>query len=690
MTDFFKKCLYKHTPLFLSVILIIVSMIVFAAGLKFGYGAVSSVAVMFFSVGCILLLCNISAMSNFVWHNIFLVIIFVCGVLSYCSYYNGVYDDTQNSSFYRKAFSAIHNSSSVAAAFFPSRGEYEIANNGTDEDKEIEGTTLVGYGLFHVFVYIFFGYFLIGVWGFRFINRVRFAFSSCSRQHFFWCESIEPKMLAMAKSFNENDLCSQITFSISEMKYIDSDLKTVFRDMNHEGFCLKLRKDGQVHDRKKCLNAAEHFFISDNFYWNIDQAEAFLRKRAEKKCRRQVKIYIRINNDVGKRYFTNWADSYCKEKNVEIILFDETAMLARKFVKEFHMLQTLPPNAVNHETARIKDGNSFKVLMIGFGGIGKTLLEYIVCDSQFLLENGKKIPFSADIIDSNAAMCDLYRTQCKDVCSDFGFSFKNWQVPSKEFYDFINDYKKLKEYNRIVVALGDVGLNIDTVELLENVIRKNIDLNAADPYEEFDSWKNKIVLVSPELDCSVFAKRTDKEVFSVFGGNYEVYKDFDQLDREVIANAKAINHRYSLFADSKITANEAWLQCDMYNKDSSIASAFGFYNLKLLLGDTVPEGEKYNQWKKACGEMEHLRWMAYVRLCEGMSSWKKTSSRTVSANQRDFMRHAAIADFDELPELDKQFPEKAPFQEKDIVIIDIFKDWCQKQAAENQSAFADK
>jgi hypothetical protein len=66
----------------------------------------------------------------------------------------------------------------------------------------------------------------------------------------------------------------------------------------------------------------------------------------------------------------------------------------------------------------------------------------------------------------------------------------------------------------------------------------------------------------------------------------------------------------------------------------------------------------------------------------GIRTWAREDIPAGAAKPNDIenhMRHAALVDFAELPEVDKHFPGRRPLQDNDYDIIDLLKEGINKK-----------
>lgn len=728
---------------------------------------------------CLLIVFTLHRFAIFQRHatrNLIFLIIFILGICSYLQLTEATPGSTEistveNNSLARKIYLAIHNGNIAIAAFFPSRGAYEINGDGTINGAPLPTNIIGWYILFHACAYIFAGYFFMSLWGYRTINRLQFFLTRDDEKNIFWCITPTPRMMILAEDILKNaGSPSQPVFSVEENEIPDS--APLFQDMNFHDFCLKLRKPGQFHEY--CITAAKHFFLTENDDWNMNMANLLLRERERKHITTQTRLYIKISDNVRELFFNRWADANNKPGEVEIILIHESEIIAGKFIQEYPMLDTVAEK-IDTQTATIADAE-FKVLVIGFGNIGRSVLKHIICDCQYIRSlNGTtvdnrprkqgiisrdeseytdqmdRVPFSADIIDHDEDVWNVFRHEFPDACQRFNLNFTQMKVLSGEFFQL--QWENLKNYNRIIVALGDAVLNMEVAANLEKIIRKNIPLpgtgNAVqqqEPSEILMEIKKRLFVISPEITQQKIPGHElyhhNDNLFHLIADNYEIYRYDCIVEERLSYMARLIDLGYNInfrkkenkSADEKISfalykqlmkvhhfplipSNYSFADfchlplnqkkrimrswhikyCDgelktatMASRKSSRAAAANLRNILLLLGlNDESFSTHYDNriaadpvLKNTLGRTEHLRWIAFS-LLEGNTLWKNPvkNDQFEKANQSiPYYRHAALVEWDELPELDRIFSEGKTFRKKDLEIIEnlamIYQEYC--------------
>ena len=596
----------------------------------------------------------------------------------------------------RKTFLAIHNGNISVASFFPSRGSYEISGNGFVDDVPMNNKILGLYVLFHACAYIFAGYFFMSLWGFRTINRLQFFLARDCEKNVFWCFEPKPWMIMLAKDILLNaGTPSQPVFSVAEENA--SDPSALFQQMNFYGFCLKLRKPGQVHEY--CLSAAKHFFLTENPDWNVSMADTLLKMREQHQITSLVRLYIKVSDHARELFFNRWADRNNKPGQVEIILVNESEMIAEKFVQEHPMLDTIS-GKIDTESATVAD-SEFKVLIIGFGNIGRAILKHTICDCQFidssfgekehcwkpglvLRENRdyhhpkERVPFSADILDCRKEVWDVFEHDHHEACERFNLKFTQMAVLTEDFYKL--KWENLKNYNRIIIALGNAELNIEVAAAIEKIVRKNVALPTSgearpaeeDPQKLFAEMAKRFFVISPEIqgDCTSPESQSDRNLgiyhggdnlFNLVADNYEVYR-YDYIVEEKLSfMGKLIDLGYNINFKSHKNSAES-------EADKAYEKLMEQYHLPF-----IPRSYSFSDFfcpSRSVEEKQRImsswypRYDAQKKRLQAATMSDRKSSRASAANLRNIIRLLGLNENDLAAHYEKAISGEGEEKEK--------------------------
>lgn len=291
-----------------------------------------------------------------------------------------------------------------------------------------------------------------------------------------------------------------------------------------------------------------------------------------------------------------------------ILAFDEYELAARL------MMQTLPPCETIQFDEYGRAKQDFEVLMIGFGKMGRAVLNALVMNGQFCGST-----FRADIFDASAQNGILHD---HEILRRYDVHFHAENGKSDGFYAFLNAHKDAVRY--IVVCTG--------------AERENREIA-----RDIREWLQKRGAVPSIVQCTskglVFSYAEGKETShqSIYGSSA---LDIGRIDRM----AMAINQAYC--KDSGKTPRENWKQCDYFSRMSSRASA-DFYPAMLKAAGKTAEQIMDGKWTPS-EEMlenlaitEHLRWCAFHFVMGFRPMNEQEYARRISQYQMDIRETGA-------------------------------------------------
>lgn len=261
-----------------------------------------------------------------------------------------------------------------------------------------------------------------------------------------------------------------------------------------------------------------------------------------------------------------------------VMAFNEYELAARL------MVQKLPPCDTIRFDEHGRAREDFGVLMIGFGRMGRAVLDALLMNSQFAGST-----FRADIFDENAQNGMLYD---HEILKQYDVRFHAHNGKSDALYAFLNERKDTLRY--IVLCTGNAKENREIAR-------------------DLSYWMEERNAEPAIVQCT-----GEGLVFTYPGENGQVYQsiyDSDALDLERIDRmAMAINHAYS--RDSGKTPQESWKLCDYFSRMSSRASA-DFYPAVLRAAGKTMQQVEAGDWPpqdevlENLAITEHLRWCAF-------------------------------------------------------------------------------
>jgi len=547
------------------------------------------------------------------------------------------------------------------SSFFPSRGDYGwVAScDMTDGYSQL-------YYVFHFAVIMYMLSVLLAFFGIGIVNRLAVASRIVLHRpiNVFWGVSAET--LSLVESMKTADRHSAV-FAVREKK--TSWMRLQDNESIH--VLANLGWKWVYDDPSSCrmlLCAERHFFLGPNGQENIACAEALV-KRINGKAG-NCTLYVRVDTTADDDVVYKWADRWngVEDRNVEIIIVREDALVSRKFLLGNPMLQC-PRISINTTEATVS--GDFKVLFLGFGPQGKTLLSDIICDSQYVSNNGKCIPFAAHVFDHNTSSYSTYAEFCNEAVSRYHIKFEDLEIGSSEFWKQFKAEVTIAPYNRVVVCLNNDRENIS---IANDIARMYKEMRI--PFGGVVFARIRDSLISAYVD-SAFSQDESKRTFTPFGAMRETYSFSNIVTRKWEKGAIWLNGDYNKENNephNKSTDAALWKKTSSFNKESSRASFFHQRNLLRLIGYQVDETNNLNDSFKdddpknhleVLAEDEHLRWMAF-HFVRGVKVWRPSEQEIIERIVRtgraavhnaiaDINAHADLVDYSELPIVDDKF-----------------------------------
>ena len=534
-----------------------------------------------------------------------------------------------------------------------------------DKQKDIADTTQlpseIAFGLYYIFhalLAFFGGYVIIGFVSKAAVNTILLRFSR-RPDNIFWGVSSEAKALARSLRSEKHEKC---IFVIADLSSADAGMLDGLSD---DGFLWVPEGRGTL--RMVARRVKKHFFLSPFGSRNVEWAS-----RLATFAEGEPEVYVSIDDEADDSWLFRWADRDDIRKRLNVHIVRETSLAADILLRDHPML--LSPGVTCKEGKVVSDSPdgcfTFKLLQIGFGSQGRMLINRMICDFQ-----APGARFSAVIVDKNQVAFDGYEVRCPDVKSTYGLDFKNLDVQTKDFFDWLEGEITNTSYTRIVVTTGNDELNLSVASLIVGHYREAGDISRLKvlPNVLFVRVRH------PENYADFPLLGNGKSLdFTPFGADREVYSYQSIVNLDIDHVARQMNARWAGGKD----VYAAWRNASFFDRESSRASAMGVKNLwRLATGDDdissvesvrakwdcVMEGNRNVQNNLA--DAEHLRWMAfhYVR---GIRTWDPENelnvlesvkaqmgpglkAKQIKANQRILAnRHAALIPTEKLFRMD--------------------------------------
>ena len=546
-------------------------------------------------------------------------------------------------------------------SFFLSRGDYDWPfSAGTPV------ATRILYDFFHVAVIIYMLSILLAFFGIELVNRLFVVCRALFRRpiNVFWGCSEESQCLAESMVGAER---RSVVFALhgTKVSWMRMQEAESVHALSRAGWKWVRDDPGRC---RLLLRAERHFFLGADGQTNVADAEAVIRRIRGNG--RQVKLYVRVGTTSDHDMLYKWADRWNCDAGggAEIILVREDALVSRGFLLRHPMLQC-PRISIDTKDATVS--GDFKVLVLGFGSQGRTILNDMVCDSQYLASDKKSVPFEAHVFDKDSSSYGTYEEMCREAVSRYHIKFYKVEVGTSDFWRMFQAEVALRPYNRVVVCLRD---DKENMSVASNVARIYREMRIPPGGVVFARIRDHLMGTCVD---STFACDESRRTFTPFGTVNETYSFWNVVTRKWELGALWLNGDYTKRPDESHDMSldaELWRRTSSFSKDSSRASFFHQRNLLRLIGYRVDETDGRNDCfndddpknhLEVLAEDEHLRWMAF-HFVRGVKVWKPTDQEVEDKIRRtgkaaahnaiaDINAHADLVDYSELPNVDDKF-----------------------------------
>ena len=548
-------------------------------------------------------------------------------------------------------------------SFFPSRGDFRAVPFGRSGGQNWIWWQSVAYFIFHWLVLVYILSIVLAVFGIELINWILIWFKVKRGKaiNVFWDYGNEAWL--MAHSLKDGGGRSSVVFALREecKAWFMHKMSGPVQPIAKEGWKWVFGAPGRS---RMLLHAERHFFLSSNGHENVAGAEALITMLGKLNMSRgHVRVYVRVHSLANDDVVFRWADGWNKQtdNDIEIIILREESIVSRNFLLRHPMLDC-PCIAETINTEGATAAGEFRILLVGFGGQGKTLLNDMVCDAQYLDAKGELLPVSVDVVDRNRLSYEEYLINNKDAVSRYNMLFHRMNTHGERFWKWVREQLKGQGWNRIVVCMRNDRENI----------------SVATEIGRYCKWLGKDtrgILFARVRDphISTYAKKAmasaENGAFSVFGCIADTYRYDAIVNDKWDSGAMMLNYRWS-GSPADDTPEHKWETASCFNRESSRASFFFQRNMLRLLGyeidESTPDITGFNQADVAShletlARIEHLRWMAwhFVRGIRPFSDAMK--GIYPKANQIEARNaHGDLVDFDLLPN---------PERKKDVNLV---------------------
>ena len=554
-------------------------------------------------------------------------------------------------------------------SFFPSRGDFgETLITRKVYGQEWEFGLSVSYYLFHWLVLVYVLSIILSFFGIGLVNwiLIYFRLKWGKKLNVFWDYSNEAWL--MANSIKDADGRSSVVFALREghTPWFSMKLRDAVHALALEGWKWVYGAPGRI----ALLNGAtQHFFLGPNGHENVAGAESLIRILAEIQTAsiakdELIKIYVRVHSLAHDDIIFRWVDSWNMRKglNVEVVVLREESIVSRDFLFEHPMLDC--PDIVR-DTEQAKVEGKFKILLVGFGAQGRTLLNDMICDAQYLNREGKRLLIKADVVDKDVNAYGDYKINSKCAVDEYGIAFHEKDIKSEEFWSWIQKELAQEPWNRIVICIDDDRVNI---AVATDIIRHLKWLGKATENRVFARVRNRRISAYTKQAMMSVEK---KNGFCMFGCMDDTYRVESIINDKWEKGAKMLNDCYGKIYDpnSSVSPEERWHDEKFFNRESSRASFFFQRNLLRLMGYIVDKNtaeitsfvDDRARLLPTLARVEHLRWTAWHLVRSIRQFPKDLKGKSSKANQIESRNaHGDLVTFDALP---------AEEQKKDEILV---------------------
>lgn len=540
-------------------------------------------------------------------------------------------------------------------SFFPSRGDFR-----TFPIEEWVPCKSALYFLFHWLVLVYILSIVLAVFGIGLVNRVIVWWRVLRRSpiNVFWDYSSEAWNLAKSIGGSGTkcaDGADSVVFALREENkaWFMYQMSGTVQSIAKAGWKWVFGAPGRD---SMLSHANRHFFLSPNGHENVAGAEALITMLDKLELKgAHTRVYVRVHSLATDDVVFRWADAWNEKKDndIEIIILREESIVSRDFLLQNPMLDC-PTIGIDTEHA-VATGE-FRILLLGFGSQGKTLLNDMICDAQYLSIDGEGLKISVDVVDKCISAYGEYLTNNDEAVRRYNMRFHHMNVRRGRFWEWVHEQLEHGGWNRIVVGMRNDRENISVATEIGR-------------YCKWLGKESKGILFARVRDphITAYTKKamvaTTNGGFSVFGSIADTYRYDAIVNDKWDDGAMMLNFCWN-GSPPKATPKQMWKIASCFNRESSRASFFFQRNMLRLLGYRVDESTSditgFNQADVAfhldvLSRIEHLRWMAW-HFVRGIKPFSDDMvGKYPKANQIETRNaHGDLVDFDKLHNHEKK------------------------------------
>jgi hypothetical protein len=413
----------------------------------------------------------------------------------------------------------------------------------------------------------------------------------------------------------------------------------------------------------KILNKKLHIFIfNEDEMLNFNILTSVIENLVRYKISNEKlnSIYVKADSS----FIHTEIDKYITQcsVNYNINIFNEADLVSRKFIEQFPIYENL---SFNNETCIVEAPKCMEILVLGFGEIGKQIVQKIINNGQFIGFELKIIvvdkiadKISGQYISDNPGIFN-------ESMNNVSVIFREFDVKSNKFYEFIKENIREADsshylcFDYIISALGNDKINIESMSSIKRII-----------YSNKVKKLPKLIVYLRNSNYRYFKDNKDdnnKDIYA-FGYYEDLYIERVIIDKEFDLLAMAVNESYG---------GAEWNTISIHQKNSNRATALFIKAYLYIMGlelvyksdnlNDIEENESKEIFDKTIekleqsggldnlSKIEHLRWNAFHFTCGWIRKpLEDVTGRNDRKNEYNKL-HALLATWEELSLIREKF-----------------------------------
>jgi len=590
------------------------------------------------------------------------------------------------------------------SVFFPSRGDYaaESAQYG------------YMYWFFQTLVYVFIAWVGMAIFGKKLMNGTCVRLIPAQYKNIIWKYSDSGFELAKDMRRNLYSTSEPIFVLEDSLAFDETQEKTIFNKISSENILVvNSNTDSRL---RRHLHGHRHFFITEDQNDNVNMALKILQQILSNPHFQTMTnhLFVRCEIEGIDALFQEKINGWCTMHNcnicnfVEIHMFNQSDLTARQFIfnhptldLEKHPDFFAGGSCLNINTETLQVTGEADILILGLGWVGYEILKKTLCDTRYPGNNTVRIT----VIDDNFKYLHGAFATVFEEARKFGVSIEvnpefydkgeigevNKRIHntgSSRFYSWLAEDKRILNFNRIIIALGDDELNINTALDIHRFRARF--LTSASAIDD-TMMPEKIFVHVREKGLFNYFDTTQSPVIP-FGGISEINTCSILIDEKMDTVAKMVNYVYSRYDTDMVKSEDIlkelenpdgdleknWSSASIFNQDSSRAVAMSINNMVRICGG-LENLEKYlnDKEKLEClAKMEHRRWNTF-HVMKGVTAWPFDDVCEVKGKKNgklsfygSLFKHICLVPFEDLDMVSDKINELNKSKKEDYKEVD--------------------